>query len=91
MSIVKIPCKLFKTLLLEYNVVFLWYKMFLLFICCELKTLGKTAIPAIFAHALGSMGSKQYVVFQGANKKIKFAIKSNRDRLCLFHQNETTM
>ena len=42
MSIIKIPCKLFKTLLLEYNVAFLWYKMFLLLICSELRTLGNS-------------------------------------------------
>ena len=49
-------------------------------------------MPAIFAHALGSMGEKKcHVVFQRVNKRKHLANTRKGGQVCLFSQNETTI
>ena len=49
-------------------------------------------MPAIFAHALGSMGEKKcHVVFQRVHKRKHLANTRKGGQVCLFSQNETTI
>ena len=56
--------------------------------CRYIHTYTLLTIPATFARALGLMGYKECHVVSEGKQVIKFANARNRDRICLFSQNE---